>query len=245
MPGAFIDFLFEPPYIYFIMVAAIIIGMWWVLKRYGLLPTSAEKFRGQTLNEIIEQDNLAKLIKIFGVKLKKSKLNFHIKTIKVNRVAVVPATISIRGLKKGGRFKSDTYEFQDKEKRFIVFKSGGGLFENIPGLKYLHKERQLFVIEDDDKFISKDISRNVWSINKNTFPHTFGGVWVFSAGSVSFLTELAYKKMQENDKEESVNALKRFIFYNDQHTGRISAMERRQELRDESWEKGKKHIDSD
>lgn len=241
--ATFVDFLFEPPWIYVLMVVGTVVGVWFVLKKYGVLPSGVKEFKGETIKQIIQDQNLRNLLATFGEKVKKGKLVTHMKTIKISRVATVPVEISIRKEVASGRFKKKTtYSFKPYKKHFLVFKSGGGLFESIPGLKLMHKEPEYFVIDDDERFIKKDMTNNIWSINKNTFPHTFGGVWIFSTDGVSFLTELAYKKMQENDKEESVNALKRFIFYNDHFTGRIVGMERKEELKQEGWEKTKQQI---
>lgn len=243
--ASFIDFLFEPPWVYLIMVAAIIGGLWWVLKRYGLLPTSAATFKGQTLTQIIQDENLKRMTDVFGNKIKNAKLTLHFRTIKIGRITRVPVKISIREEISLGKFRKKKYKFLTKDKTFLIFKKGGGFFEEIPVLKLIHTKAEYFVVEDEDKYVKKDPNSNLWTLSPNTFPHLFAGVWVVSMDGVAFLTELAYKKMQENDKEESVNALKRFIFYNDHHTARIVAMERKQELKDESWDKSKKAVDQE
>lgn len=236
MTATFIDFLFEPPWIYFIMVGAIIGGTWYLLKKYGLLPSRTPIFKGETLEQIILDRNLKKILKTFGEKLKNGKLTFSTKTIKIKRAARFPVIYEVREEKEVAKGKKKV-EFIKKELDFWVFKSGGGIFENIPFLKYLNTTPEYFVVDSDERFLKKDPSGNVWSLNPGLFPHMFAGVWVVSQSGAGFLTELAYKRIQENDKEESVNALKRWIYYNDIQAGSMTTMERRQELKDESFDK--------
>lgn len=242
MPGTFIDFLFEPPWIYILMLGGGLFGVWWLLRKYNIIGGPKPQFKGETLENIIQNKNLTRIVKTYGHKVKNAKLILNMKNIKIGRVISFPAKVMVRETTEGSKGKIRA-KFVSKDRYFLVFKAGGGIFESIPLVKYMHRTPEYFLIRDDKQFITKDPDANLWTINRHVFPHTFGGVWVFSTDGVNFLTEFAYKRMQENDKEESVNALKRFIFYNDQFTGRIVGMERKQELKDESWEKAKVNVD--
>lgn len=230
--GTPVDFLFEPPIVYIWIVAAILIGVWYILKRAGLLNPSWQ-FKGETLEEIIVKNNIKPFMKVFSRKTKGGKLITHFNTIKLTRVAYSPMSIKVKKKDKNKEI------FETVNLNMIFLKKGGGIFEDIPILKWLHPKVEYFVIEDRPDYIRRDSEskHDLFYLADNVYPHTFGTVWLVSEGSLKYLTELTYKRTQEHDKEESTNALKRFIFYNDKVTGATVQMERKAELEDEKYKK--------
>ncbi len=103
-------------------------------------------------------------------------------------------------------------------------------------LNKISGKSEFFIINAENEYINKDKTNDIWVLNKNTFLYQLGGIWICSIEGKDFVTEMVYKKIYENLKEEDMNYPKRIVWYNDQYaytmTGRVQEydLERRKWL---------------
>lgn len=230
--------VFEPPMIYFLFLGVILgVGII-VFRKIKSSEKGIERFKGQTLNEVIEEENLKPYIRSFGRKTKNGKMINQINSIPIRRV--VKAKFKYADVKKTKGIKNITI----KEGDFYVFQSGKSFLVDIPLFNKLVGKPEYYVVSnnedtDNDKdkiYITKDKFRDVWVCNPNTFFYSLGGVWINSDEGRNFITELVYKKTYENLKEEDMNYVKRIVWYNDMYASKMTGREQDYDLEKRKWE---------
>ena len=222
-------FILEPPFIYFLMFGLVVGVVFALFKRFYKPSEKIERFEGQSLNEMIVGENLLPYLKAFGRKTKKGKLIYDMNVIPISRV--VKANFKFVETVKGSR-----NNFYVKNADFFIFQSKTSIFSRIPFLNKISGKSEFFIINAENDYINKDKTNDIWVLNKNTFLYQLGGIWICSIEGKDFVTEMVYKKIYENLKEEDMNYPKRIVWYNDQYaytmTGRVQEydLERRKWL---------------
>jgi len=218
-------FLQEPLFMY-PMVFLIAIGIGWIMYRKIKSERPPDKFRGQSLQEVLETENIAPLVKTFGRKTRNGKLISELNVIPIKRIAMA-------------KFKSRKINDKDKdpsESEFYVFQSGTNRrIMDLPLLRRLSKRSDYYVINRNEEYLIKDTVKDTWKIKPDIFLYQLGGIWVCSHESRKFITELVYKKIFENIKEEDMNYPKRIVWYNDKYASQMTSREQEYELEDRKW----------
>lgn len=222
----------EPPFIYY-LVLGIAIGVGIILFRRFKIPTKSQKFEGQTLNEVIENENLEPYLKAFGRKTKKGKLIYNGKSISIRRM--VNATFSYKDVKYS-KYTKDIHTLKGK---FIIFQSMKSKFSKIPIINIFIGKPVYYIVKNDinteKETITKDSYRDVWVLSPSNYFYSIAGVWVNSIECKDFINELIYKKIFENIKTEDMNYPKRIVWYNDIYASRMTSTEQAYELEKKKW----------
>lgn len=219
-------FILQEPYVYFILLG-IAVGVGLVLFR-KVKGESKKEFKPQSLSEVIINENFKPYVEQFGEKIKKGVLYTQYKNMNLRKKAVIRLKYAIP---KNGNSK----EMESKESDFIVFKTGKTFLCEVPILNHLVKKSEYILANKDDDVLIKDKFNNVWTTTDNVFFYRFAGLWICSKETQNFITELIYKKMLENEKEEGINYIKRIVFYNDQYASKIGSIEQEFLIEREKW----------
>jgi len=221
-----INFL-EPPFIYYLFVG-LALGIGIVIFRKIKMPKKDVKFQGQTLNEVVENENLSPYLKTFGRKTKRGKLITASKVINVRYV--VNAKFKYKDIK----YTKYTKNISTKDGDFIIFQSVKSKFSGIPLLNIIFGKPEFYIINNDAN-ITKDEYRDVWVLPPSNFFYSLAGVWINSLEGKDFVNELVYKKTFENIKEEDMNYVKRIVWYNDIYASNMTSTEQSYELEKKKW----------
>lgn len=209
--------LLQPPFIYIIFAGIGILFIFLIILKFKSKGEKVDHYKGETLECILTKHNFDKYMKTFGRKLKKGNLYWSMGKVKVRKIVLLSVVIEKIGTKDKKQKQRPEY---DKDKKFIVFQSGS-FWSNIPIINKI-SQKSYFVIDNYDEFIKKDEYEDKWVINKNVHLHLMGGVWVCSLAGTSYLSELVYKRLYENDKEVETNTPKRFVWYNDIYASKLT-----------------------
>lgn len=225
--------MFQPPMIYFLFLGAIL-GIGIIIFRKFQTRDTVKRFQGQTLNEVIEGENIEPYVKTFGRKTRSGKLITELNTIFIRRVVKAKFKYAEKTNTKGTK---NTFEL--KESDFFIFQSGKSFLVDIPILNKLIGKKEYYVVNDNSKdkdFITKDKFRDTWVLNSNTFLYQLAGIWVCSEQGKQFITEIVYKKIFENLKEADMNYPQRVIWYNDIYASKMTGTEQQFTLERKKWE---------
>jgi len=218
--------VFEPPFIYFIIMG-IVFGIGLAIFKRRQTSSKQEGFQSQSLNEVIQEENLKPYLSNFGRNIKKGKLVKDFNVINVKKVVKA----NFKYAEKGKDNK-----IEHKETEFYIFQSGKSTFDKIPILNKISGKKEFYVVSADERYIIKDSFRDIWIIKEGVFFYQLGGVWVSSEEGREFISELVYKKIYENLKEEDMNYPKRIVWYNDKYAFNMTDKEKDFELEKKKWE---------
>lgn len=215
-------FIFQEPFIYFIILG-LAVGFGVFLFRRMKSDKTEPIFKGQTLKDVLIKENMFPIMESFGMNIKKGKLITKFKAIKIKKIAKV-------------KFET-TLNNEKKSHELLIFDITKGLLSSIPIINSIFKSREYLVINDNTNYIVKDRNNDVYTISNDVFLYKFGGIWICSKESQQLLTELQYKKMLEDEKEEGINYIKRIVFYNDIYAQNVGKLEQAFKLEQEKWNK--------
>lgn len=217
-------FILQPPYIYFIILGAVF-GIGLAIWKKQVLKDKFKGFVGQTLNEVIEHENLKPYMESFSRKTKHGKLIKDFNVIDVSKIAKA----------KLKYYEMNNGTSKDVEADFFIFQGGKSLFSSIPILRRFAGNPEYYIINSDENYILKDAYRDVWSIKDGVFFYKLAGIWIVSQEGQNFISELTYKKIYENMKEEDMNYPKRIVWYNDKYAYNMTDKEKDYELEQKKW----------
>lgn len=220
--------LFQEPVIYLLMLG-VAIGVGLVIFK-KIKTDSKTDFKPQSLSEVVINENFKPFVKEFGTKLTKGVLYTPHKKIPLRKRAEIRLKYTIKEKDKKGVIVD-----VDKEGKFIIFRTGKTIFSELPVLNRLVKGAEYILINDEDRVLLKDKMHDSWTTTDNVFFYRFAGMWICSKETQIFITEMIYKKMLENTKEEDMNYIKRIVFYNDQYAQKIGVMEQDYQLEKDKW----------
>jgi hypothetical protein len=217
MADAFSEFVQRwttPPLSYLLLAVLIVIGCIIVFK-YFYKPKKSI-FKGETNEYVVKELNLKKQFKEFSRKCKKGKIYHNVGTVKIRRMMY--ANVKIEKI-SGENVKIVTSNVSDKMK-FILFKAGS-FWSEIPIISFFSKP-EFFIINNDEKFITKDDVSDTWLVKPEVYFYRFAEVWICSVETNYLVSEMIYKRTHENAKEEDMNYIKRVVCYNNDDAYRMA-----------------------
>lgn len=219
--------IFQPPFVYFILLGAVLFISVFIFKQVRKTDDGVKKYKGQTLNEVLQSENLDGYIKHFGRATPKGVLIHTMNSTKISRFCKAKFTYK----------EKQNKEIKTIEGDFLVFRTRCSRFLNIPIIGSFVGKPEYFIIDDKTEMVYKDKYRDTWTLSNDVFVYQLGGVWVSSLEGKNFLTELIYKKIFENLKEEDMNYPKRVVWYNDMAASNMTQVQQIFDMEQEKWRK--------
>lgn len=227
MPDLLSSPLFQPPMIYIIIIGFVFVfSLLMFIKFKRKSEDVIEHFNHESLEDILKKETFEKYMATFGRKTKKGCLFWNMGIIKINKVLFLRMKLEERKTKT-------TTEIKPID--FIIFQKGSFL-SNLPIFNKI-KTKEYFVVDNTEKFITKDKYNDKWVINPDVNMHLFGGIWIGSSYGLNYLTELMYKRTYESEKEIEINTPKRFVWYNDIYASKFTGDILSNELEQSKYDK--------
>lgn len=219
-------FILEPPYIYFILVA-VVVGIGLAIFKKVKMSNKEEGFKGKTIREVVVNKNLKPYMNIMSKRIKNGLLINGMNTINITKFVEINV--------ESNMLPTDKNKKSLDKISLIAFQTGKRF--KIPIISKLSSNDEYFLLENHEDVIIKDPINNVWTLNKNVHLYMLAGVWVSGEDAKHYVSEMIFKEIFEDLKEEDMNYPKRLVAYNDRYAFNMTAVEQEYDLEDRKWDR--------